>query len=246
MWLEEHGLPEEVVRAPVQINTYDAQISLVDAQLKQLVDFVDEHEAGAKILWVITADHGEGLGNHGHIGHGKHLYQEQIRVPLILYGGHRWRHGLTVPHLVRHVDLLPTLAELTGVEIDLEALAIEGRSLVPLLRRDAQRWPPPGSPTPSGGPPTASGWPPGLVMAVRSERYKYILQTDAEDEFYDLESDPLERRNLVAEDSEEKERLVAWLVRKYESMQTGLPGSADEVRIDEEFVDELKALGYLE
>ncbi len=90
-----------------------------------------------------------------------------------------------------------------------------------------------------------AGWPPGLVMAVRSKRYKYILKTDAEDELYDLESDPLEIRNLAAEDSQKDERLVAWLVRKYESMQASPPGSANEVRIDEQFVNELKALGNL-
>ncbi len=63
-------------------------------------------------------------------------------MPLILYGGHGWHHGLEVPQLVRHVDLLPTLADLAGVEIDVERLAIEGRSVVPLLRRDAERWTP--------------------------------------------------------------------------------------------------------
>ena len=252
VWLEGHGLPTEVVRDPSQIEIYDAQISLVDSELRQLFDVISQSNPEERILWVITADHGEGLGNHSYKGHGKHLYEEQVRVPLILFGGQGkqgWDAGVVIPQLVRHVDVLPTLAELAGVEIDPEALAIEGQSLVPLLFGDEGSWDPRlafAQRRPADRARLANGWSPGLVHSVRDERYKFILRTEGANEFYDLAEDPLESHNLTADDSPEKERLRAWLTQKYDSMAANPLGRVDENHIQKKYVEELRALGYLQ
>ena len=174
----------------------------MDEQIERLFNEVEAMNPGRRTLWVVTADHGEGLGAHDFFGHGMYIYEEQVRVPMIFYGGDSWRNGETVGQMVRHVDLKPTLAELLGVEIDSEALTLEGRSLVPLLRN-------PESPLridvaishrrPADEARREDGWEPGLVISARTDRYKYILKTRGDDELYDLEADPFETRNLIGE-----------------------------------------------
>ncbi len=228
---------------------YDSQIAYVDEQLGRLFEDLEAEVGDERILWVFTADHGEGLGNHDYWGHSKHLYREQIRVPLIFHGREDWQAGRVVEQMVRHVDLLPTVTELLGLPVDGSELELEGTSLAPLLsgskanpgidfavaqRRptDKARW--------------KQGWESGLILAAESDRYKYILHSHGEDELYDLRADPLETTNLVGSGLEVEKQLAGWLTKKYEWMRTHpLVGTPVDPQIDEEFIEELKALGYL-
>ena len=89
-------------------------------------------------------------------------------------------------------------------------------------------------------------WLPGLVLSATTERYKYILRSEAEDELYDLESDPFETENLVGGGLEIEGRLGSWLERKYQLMVENPPdGNASEPEIESEYIDDLEALGYL-
>ena len=85
---EQHNIPSSAYSSPRNLantfNQYDAQLRLVDDELRRLYSLMDESGHNRRTLWIITSDHGEGLGNHGHMGHGKYIYQEQLRVPLIL------------------------------------------------------------------------------------------------------------------------------------------------------------------
>ncbi|MDH3402916.1 MAG: sulfatase-like hydrolase/transferase [Acidobacteriota bacterium] len=243
-WTQQHGLTAARLRRLLaRINRYDAQLSYVDAELRRLVETADA--GGRRNLWIVTSDHGEGLGDHGYPGHGKYLYQAQLEVPLIFYGGDGWPPGAAVDDMVRHVDVLPTVLELAGVAPPSDA-GFEGRSLVRLLESPSaaagvryafsQRRPP-------NRPRLDAGWPPGLVIAAQSERYKYILSTDREDEFYDLEADPRELNNLIGEEIAAKDELLRWMLRKYEAMAANPLAPGGE--IEEEYLEELKALGYL-
>lgn len=68
-----------------KIIRYDAEIRYVDEELKHFFSFIDHKGLNKNALWIITSDHGEGLGQHKWYIHGKLLYQEQIHVPLIFY-----------------------------------------------------------------------------------------------------------------------------------------------------------------
>jgi arylsulfatase A-like enzyme len=231
-----------------RFDRYDAQIASVDRELRRLFEQVEGATSGSSTLWVVTADHGEGLGSHGYIGHGKHLYGEQIRVPLILYAD-GWRLGQNIiEQRVRHVDLFPTIAELVGVGLDAEALELEGRSLVPLLAGD--RWandePAFAQRRPADKLRIRGGWPDELLLVAEGERFKYILHGSGPDELYDLEADPLERENLIGRGLAEEQQLSSWLLHKYQWMvEHPLSGSSEEVEIEPEFLEELEALGYL-
>jgi arylsulfatase A-like enzyme len=245
-WMRQHGVGADEIDGLVRrVNRYDAQIAFVDSQVRRLVESIDS--AGGRNLWIITADHGEGLGDHGYIGHGEHLWQEQLRVPSILYGGEEWpSSGETVESMVELVDLLPTVLELVGVPPDPDA-DFEGRSLAGLLL-DARAARPVDFAFSQRRPPNENrlgkGWEPGLVLAGQSQSHKYILHSDAEDEFFDLVADGLEKNNLIDEESPAKDELLRWLVRKYEAMLQN-PLAAGSEGIEKEYLEELEALGYL-
>lgn len=242
---QEQGYPRDEVDG--NIHRYDAQVAYVDEQLRRLFAVLDETTPPSRTLRIVTADHGEGLGNHGVEGHGQHLHQEQIRVPLIVHGdGSRHRPGV-VRGMVRHVDLLPTVAELLGWPFERSRLRPEGRSLVPLLANPsadvgidaafAQRRPPDERRL-------DLGWDRGAMVSAQDERFKYIWASEQPHEFYDLQGDPYELRNLIAEPIPQKERLLAWLLAKQQTLNRDRRGKPAKP-IDPRHLEDLKALGYL-
>jgi arylsulfatase A-like enzyme len=243
---QEQGYPRDYLSGA--IDRYDAQIAFVDAQIRRLFEAAAEAASPARTLRVVTADHGEGLGHHNLEGHGRNLYQEQVRAPLIVHGDtSRLRHGVvTTP--VRHVDVLPTLSELLGVPLSRAGLRIEGVSLVPLL----------GSPSADVGiepafsqrrPPDERrlriGWEPGIKLAVQNGAFKYIRNPEPPHEFYDLRRDPNELQNLIHAESTEKDRLRRWLDAKYDSLRRDHRAESLSDEIDPQILEDLKALGYI-
>jgi arylsulfatase A-like enzyme len=243
---QEQGYPRDGVSG--SFDRYDAQIAFVDDQIRRLFEVVEEVAPASRTLRVVTADHGEGLGSHNFEGHGRNLYQEQVRVPLILHGDlDRLRHAV-VTSLVRHVDLLPTLAELLGVPVSPTHLRLEGVSLVPLLEDPStdlgiepafsQRRPPDERRL-------SIGWEPGIKLAAQDGGFKYIRNPEPPHELYDLADDPYELRNLIRHPHPQKERLERWLLDKYEELSHDhrTKGLTDE--IDPQLLEDLKALGYI-
>jgi arylsulfatase A-like enzyme len=231
-----------------RFDRYDAQIASVDRQLRRLFEGLDSSSQRSKTLFVVTADHGEGLGSHQYIGHGKHLYGEQIRVPMIFYGGDGSFTPRIIEQRVAHVDLFPTIAELAGVAVDADALELEGRSLVPLMRGVKSEIVEPAfsQRRPADMLRLRGGWRDELVLVAQADRFKYILHSVGEDELYDLAADPLELDNLIGTGQPEEDELAGWLARKYQWMvEHPLSESPDGVQIESEYVEELKALGYL-
>ena len=243
---QEQGYPRD--RLGGAIDRYDAQIAFVDAQVRRVFEAAAEAAPAARTLRVVTADHGEGLGSHHLEGHGRNLYQEQVRAPLILHGDtSRLRHGVvTTP--VRHVDVLPTVSELLGVPLGRSPLRIEGVSLVPLLDNPSadlgiepafsQRRPPDERRL-------RIGWEPGTKLAVQDGEYKFILNPEPPHEFYDLRRDPNELSNLIRAPSPEKDRLKEWLSKKYEALTRDHRTESLSDEIDPQVLEDLKALGYI-
>lgn len=113
---------------------YADMLGLVDGHIAAALAAV--HTAGAleRTVVVVVSDHGESLGEHGHVGHQGHLDPEVVRVPLIVRLPRSSGGGRVVSDDVSLVDLLPTLAELAGAT---PPSTQDGRSLVPLLRGKA-------------------------------------------------------------------------------------------------------------
>jgi arylsulfatase A-like enzyme len=113
------------------IALYDACIRQLDDQLKKLDQFLRDKKLREKtIIWVV-ADHGQELFDHGSVKHGYTLYEEILRIPMLLVypGG---PEGLRIKGQVDLTDVFPTTIELLGG--DPFSLPVEGRSLLPLIK----------------------------------------------------------------------------------------------------------------
>jgi len=242
---QEQGYPREWVGE--SIDRYDAQIAFVDEELRRLFAAVSESAPGGRTLRVVTADHGEGLGNHGHEGHGRNLYNEQLRTPLIVHGDRGRLRPAVVTRLVRHVDLLPTLGELLGLGIA-DGLRLEGRSLVPLLEArtaDLAVEPAFAQRRPADRRRLRAGWDPGVKLAAQDGGHKYVYRSEGGDEFYDLRHDPYELRNLIGTEHPEKQRLREWLLGKYQALVEDRRTEAAAPDVDPRLLEDLEALGYI-
>lgn len=146
---------------------------------------------------VFTSDNGYFYGEHGLSVERRLAYEESIRLPLLVRYPNAIKPGTVRDEFALNIDLAPTLLELAGVEAP---RAMQGRSLVPLLKGAKPAW--------------RNSFlieyysdkvfPRMLQMsykAVRNQRWKYIhyLELDGMDELYDLKADPYEMKNLVKE-----------------------------------------------
>jgi arylsulfatase A-like enzyme len=217
------------------IALYDSEIRFTDDTLRNIFDLLDQRGRFAETLIVITADHGEEFFDHGGLGHGKTLFDEMIRVPLILRWPGQIPAGLEIEDQVRLVDLMPTLLALAGASKPIES---QGRDISPLLR--GEKMPP--EPALSELLIFDSGH-----RALRSNRQKLITEKTG-DRYYDLVADPLEQAPQTANQTiaiNFKKQLNA-IVSRARLLKTRL-GQADdlETAIDPMLCRRLRALGYL-
>ncbi len=225
-------------KTQLEVNTeaYEAALRLLDGELRDHFEALGLLEPGSFV--VIAADHGEEFWDHGGTGHDNQVYEELLRVPLILYAP-----GLLEPARVATpvstIDILPTLREVAQAP---PAPTDQGISLLTTLRGEVK------------GPRTffpMRWWEPSDVRkakkAVVHERYKFILNLpEGKEELYDLETDPRERKNIAAE----KPQIAADLkqrLRRFEHEAAVHPREfAEGVRVSPAQAEELKALGYVQ
>jgi choline-sulfatase len=209
---------------------YDAEVAAADEALGRLIARVDR---GSTVV-VVTADHGEALGEHREADHGYFVYDATLRVPLIV-AGPGIRPGV-VREQVRSVDVAPTLEALAGLPPRAD---LDGVSLVPLLQ-GGRRAAVPVSYAESWYPRLHFGW--SELRAIRVGEWKYIAAPKPE--LYDLRTDRAELSNLVTERPAVASRLqteLAALVRDVEGTAPAPPAAQP----DPETVERLRALGYI-
>jgi choline-sulfatase len=219
------------------VDAYDALIQYADRQLRALYEEVESLGLSGPTLWIVTSDHGEGLASHGLGGHGGHIYQEQLAVPLLLHASDGSLGPRRVDELTTHLDLFPTLVEALGGSVSAPAGLLEGRSLWPLVRGEPVDW--------SERAVFAQRKPFGdALYALRTGRFKLLDHQSGADELYDLASDPRELDNSIDVLVEEREALARELERRLRLYESSAQGSADQ-EIREEWLDELRDLGYV-
>jgi iduronate 2-sulfatase len=185
-------------KARALIHGYHATVSYVDAQLGKVMDELDRLQLATNTIIALWGDHGWHLGDHGWWC--KHdNYEQAARVPLIVVAPGVTRPGMRAENaLVESIDLYPTLAELAGLPAPQVPQGMEGRSFVPVLRE----------PKLGARDYVLHTYPRGERMgrAIRTTRHRLVewkipgRPADTADlELYDYEKDPLETKNLSAE-----------------------------------------------
>jgi arylsulfatase A-like enzyme len=193
------------------VSRYLGVISLLDAQVGCLLDALKWLDVADNTLVVYTTDHGDMCGGHGMIDKMNIMYDDVVRVPLIMRWPGHIAPGTVCDAFVSHaIDLASTFCEVAGVPIP---DTFRGQSLLPLMN---------GSQVNNGRQDifaTFHGNQFGLYSQrmVRDYRMKYIWNLTAEDELYDLLLDPGELRNLATnlvyrgELQRLRRRMIAWL-----------------------------------
>jgi arylsulfatase A-like enzyme len=113
------------------IALYDGEITYWDTYFGQMIAFLDENHLLDNALMLVTADHGESLGEHGKWTHGSSLYEEVLRVPLLMRYSGVIPAGVVVESPAQNFDLTPTILDWAGVALpqDLQALSLRSAAL---------------------------------------------------------------------------------------------------------------------
>ncbi len=204
---------------------YDSETRALDEFLRDLFPRLPGAE---RVFFVLTADHGEEFLDHGGVLHGRNLFEESIRVPLILRPPSGIRPGRVVAEPASLVDVLPTILAAAGAEPPAEAA---GRDLLaPSPRRPRTA--------------VAELLRGEGVRSVTDGRWKLILARGSPDhvQLFDLASDPAERRDLVELEPEIVERLRSEL-EPFEGLE---PATTGKTPIAAGERQALEALGYLQ
>jgi arylsulfatase A-like enzyme/Tfp pilus assembly protein PilF len=217
---------------------YDGEVAFADALVGQLDDDLARLGLRDQTLLVVTADHGEGLGEHGETLHGFFVYQSTLAVPLIVRGP-GIPPGGRLAGTVGLVDLYRTVLDLAGVSLPAGARP-SGRSLAASLRGGA----PPGDEpayAESLVPLLHFGW---SDLRVRREgRWKYIQAPRAE--LYDLGTDPGEEHNLAPTHAARTAAFQAALGRVLDEERRAAVGAGATAAVPVDLLEKLGALGYV-
>jgi len=221
-----YRLPGEYARA--YADPYVAAIAFEDSQIERLVDYLRQARVLDDTLVVIVGDHGESLGDHGEDSHGIFIYQETLHVPLILRGRGIPKGRISPP--VRLADVMPTVLDAFGWSV----AGLDGVSVLPLMRGDREDAP--REVYAESRYPERFGW--ASLRSLRADRYKVI---DApRPELFDLESDPLEARNIF-----EAQRARGAAMLKRLQILGGDQAPAASRAVDPALAARLAALGYV-
>jgi arylsulfatase A-like enzyme len=204
---------------------YDGLVSHMDVEVAAFLRTLNELVPEGQLMVVLTSDHGEAFLEHGDLGHGTSLYDEQLRVPLIVQYPDG-KSGLSdVP--ASGVDVLPTVLDTVGLPIP---AGLPGRSL-----RD------------SSGPAVRVAQSDEGLRATLSDGYKMIERErqPALTELYALDTDAAELHDLSAQDVVQLEvlrRRLEWYLATH-AVPEG--GHAVDNQAGSDVLEELRALGYL-
>jgi len=209
---------------------YDGEIAYADSQIGRLLYELEKRELLQDALVIITADHGEELFERGDIGHGPTLYEEVLRVPLIMWQKQSERPGATVDSHVTLLDIVPTVLSVCGIQ---SRGTLRGKPLLPPAEEVGS----------------------DMVWAEVDEDTLYvahkralvwnnwkIITSPSGRELYDILAGPHEMNYL----SGTNQKLVESLASKADEFSGKLQQrTAVEIKLDDRRLRELQSLGYV-
>ncbi len=227
--------PPEPFHSRYRDRLYDGEIAYVDTVFGKLMNFLETAGLREKTIVVVTSDHGEALGEHDESYHGYYVYDSTLRVPLIvsLPGTKNQAKEVNLP--VSLLDVAPTILQIAGIP---RPAQMQGRGLLASILGKPQ------NPAPIYSESLFAnlhfGW--GGLHSLHLGRYKLILSKRSE--LFDVEIDPGEKNNLIAE----KRAIVPELTHRLEEIAKtytrNLP-QKNAPKLSEEALNKLRALGYI-
>ncbi len=228
---------------------YRAAVRKVEAHVDRLVDLLEQEGELDRTLVIVVGDHGENVGEHGLMQHQFCLYDSLLRVPLVLRLPGVFDGGERRDDPVQVLDLPPTVLDVVGVPRHLwpsfEGVSLLSRDLRPerpiiaeYMRPETER-----RRFRHGAPDFDFDPLDRRLQSYQVGDLKLIRDDQGRVELYDLSSDPHERTDVSTERPQDVERLSNALDTWLRSRETAR--TLGEVEMDEETLEELRALGYL-
>jgi len=240
---------------------YQGAVSYVDRNLGKLLRFLKNQKLLDDLLIILTSDHGESLTEHEIFFDHHGLYDVTTHVPLILFSPRHFPDAKRIKALVQHVDLVPTLCNLLGVEP--EERAWDGRSLLPVISGDEEEIRDHALIEESYA---------ERKIAFRTKEFKFIYAPDGEgkckycqkvhggaEELYSLMDDPEETENRIKKDPFQAEKMRQRLAdtidtldskRKQELKRHEAPKTPhqpySDAREEKKIRKKFKSLGYMD
>ncbi len=226
------------------IGKYDGEIAFIDYEIGKLLNVIKQMGLEEETLVIITSDHGEGLMEHNRMYHGVNIYEEAVRVPLLMRWPNVIKRGRIINNPVSLIDLTPTILDLIGINPD--NWPFQGKSLVLRLQGESGSYENPiylyrrhykkGI--------VGKTYVNGEQYGVRIGSWKYIEGKDEKLKLlFNIATDPQESKNLCTSHLKRAKDLESHLKYwKKEHVQ------ANNVlnKIPEKELERLKALGYVE
>jgi arylsulfatase A-like enzyme len=226
---------------------YRKQVRRVDWSIGDLIRFLKEERVWDNTLFVLTSDHGEGLDRRpGHGFHGQ-LYEKGVHVPLIVSAPWLAAAPQTFGNLVASIDILPSILELLDLPVYFQ---FQGESFASLLQGKSYQ-----ERQYVAGELNRSRY-------IRTKGWKYINRTvgffgpnprwsGQEDllrfeEIYDLEKDPNEERNLIQEVGKDVLMRLRSFHQQLSRVLQEQPYQSETYDVDEDVLQRLRGLGYIE
>ena len=238
----------EILRA-----LYRAEIAYLDERIGELRRHLEDAGEWEDTVFVVTADHGENIGDHGLMDHQYALYETLLHVPLLVHGG-PFTGGETVDDLVQLTDLAPTLLDIAGIDAPEFGAQAQGRSFHPDAVVTPREFaiaeylaPQPSMEALEKRVGTLQGEVRRFdrsLRSIRDEEWKLIRGSDGSTELYRVADDSDERVDLASDHPAQVERLGSalndWL-GSFEHADT-----AGEVDMSDDTKQRLENLGYLQ
>jgi len=216
------------------IDRYDSHLFRTDQLIGELISVLEEEGLLEKTVVILTADHGEKFFEHNELMHGgQNLYNEVVRIPLILHNKTMFKKKKILSYPVESIDIFPTILDIFDLnEVRLQNLPqLQGHSL---LRKNEDK----------------------TAMVENSQRsriklihrnWSYIYHIKRKEaELYDLSNDPFEKNDISSSHPQVIQKMNELLAEKIASSQSlGEKVRAKKSKMDEETVRTMKSLGYI-
>jgi len=235
---------------------YDAEIIGFDHYFGEFINFLKKNNFYENSMIILTSDHGEEFFEHKRWAHGSDLYNEQIKIPMLIKFPENDFKGKKIRENVSLQDILPTIMDFYNVKYSNN---IRGHSLIPLIKRDKTL----------DRHIVSSIYKfksfellPGKIAVIK-DKYKIIFNKrytqetfkyfkypppsiESFVELYDLEEDPGERNNLFSKNIPQKDPLFDYLKKIMEEMDKTKRMEVREEKISKEMLEKLRTLGYID
>jgi arylsulfatase A-like enzyme len=228
-FLSEDAFPIDPSSIEHQRSVYDAEIFAMDREIGRLLDGLRKRQLFSNSWIIVTADHGDLIGEHGKFGHGLSLMQEELAVPLFMKFPKGQRAGETVREYIQHVDVFAII---------LDALSLSDSAIMQ------------GNPNLGSHPVVAETYPLEILSpnghwrALFDGDHKFLWNSKGDHHLYDLKNDPSELHDLVASEPARTQEMSTKLLRYLDTLPK--PGaSGPPVVVDPETEELLRGLGYI-